>query len=655
MNPEPQNSAAVESAEAAEARLPEPVRTWNETRTAYPREKTVAQLFEEIAFQYPGRVATVFGGTELTYAELNARANRLAHRLIRSGIEPESLVGCCVERSHEMIVAFLAVLKAGAAYVPLDPAYPKERLKFLLEDTRTPLLVTQKHLANTILAEAALPLIFAGQDESGSGGTDDENPQRSKDPLTLAYVMYTSGSTGLPKGVMVENRAIVRLVRNTNFCQFGPGEVFLQLAPELFDASTLEIWGPLLNGGKLVIPPAHAASLEDIGRLIREHGVTTLWLTSGLFNLMVEQRLEDLRPIRQLLAGGDVLSPRHVRTVLENLPECVVINGYGPTENTTFTCCHAMRSGESVAESVPIGKPVSNTQVYILDDQMNPVAPGITGEIYAAGDGVARGYLNNPAATAEKFIPDPFATDPRQRMYKTGDLGRWREDGTIEFAGRIDNQVKIQGYRIEPGEIETVLRIHESLKQVCVVPRSDEGGVKKLVAYVVPSENRTVSSQELRSFLAGKLPQFMVPSLFVELKAFPLTPNGKVDRSALPAPVFAARSEHEGEERASGTEQTIVTLWKRVLRLDYVGLDDNFFDLGGDSLLLVAVHSNLQKSLQMNIQVTDLFEFTTIRTLAKHLDGATSAAPAISETQERARKQREAFALERQRRTGGGM
>ena len=215
-----------------------------------------------------------------------------------------------------MIVAFLAVLKAGAAYVPLDPAYPKERIKFLLEDTRTPLLVTQKHLADTILAEAALPLIFAGQDESGSGGTDDENPQRSKDPLTLAYVMYTSGSTGLPKGVMIENRAIVRLVRNTNYCQFGPGEVFLQLAPALFDASTLEIWGPLLNGGKLVIPPAHAASLEDIGRLIREHGVTTLWLTSGLFNLMVEQRLEDLRPIRQLLAGGDVLYPRHVRTVL---------------------------------------------------------------------------------------------------------------------------------------------------------------------------------------------------------------------------------------------------------------------------------------------------------------------------------------------------
>jgi aspartate racemase len=655
MNPEPQNSAAVESAEAAEARLPEPVHTWNETRTAYPREKTVAQLFEEIAFQYPGRVATVFGGTELTYAELNARANRLAHRLIRSGIEPESLVGCCVERSHEMIVAFLAVLKAGAAYVPLDPAYPKERIKFLLADTRTPLLVTQKHLADTILAEAALPLIFAGQDESGSGGTDDENPQRSKDPLTLAYVMYTSGSTGLPKGVMVENRAIVRLVRNTNYCQFGPGEVFLQLAPALFDASTLEIWGPLLNGGKLVIPPAHAASLEDIGRLIREHGVTTLWLTSGLFNLMVEQRLEDLRPIRQLLAGGDVLSPRHVRTVLENLPECVVINGYGPTENTTFTCCHAMRSGETVPESVPIGKPVSNTQVYILDDQMNPVAPGITGEIYAAGDGLARGYLNNPAATAEKFIPDPFAADPGQRMYKTGDLGRWREDGTIEFAGRIDNQVKIQGYRIEPGEIETVLRIHESVNQVCVVPRSDEGGVKKLVAYVVPSENRTVSSQELRSFLAGKLPQFMVPALFLELKAFPLSPNGKVDRSALPAPVFAARSEHGDEARANGTEQTIATLWKRVLRLDHVGLDDNFFDLGGDSLLLVAVHSNLQKSLQMNIQVTDLFEFTTIRTLAKHLDGATSAAPGISETQERARKQREAFALERQRRTGGGM
>ena len=303
---------------------------------------------------------------------------------------------------------------------------------------------------------------------------------------------------------MVENRAIVRLVRNTNFCRFGPDEVFLQLAPVSFDASTLEIWGALLNGGRLVVMPPQASSLEEIGRTIRKEGVTTLWLTSGLFNLMVEERLEDLRPVQQLLAGGDVLSAPHVRRVLENLPDCCLINGYGPTENTTFTCCHSMRHGDPVPESIPIGQPISNTRVYILDEQMRPLAPGNPGELYAAGEGVARGYVNNPIATAEKFLPDPFAAESDARMYRTGDLARWREDGTIEFLGRIDTQVKILGYRIEPGEVETVLRMHKGVKQICVVPHADENGSKRLVAYYVPAPNTDASPIELRRFLARK-------------------------------------------------------------------------------------------------------------------------------------------------------
>ena len=490
--------------------------------------------------------------------------------------------------------------------------------------------------------------------EPFSSPSDEANLLPGGGPTSLAYVMYTSGSTGRPKGVMVENRAIVRLVRHTNFCNFGTDEVFLQFAPVSFDASTLEIWGPLLNGGKLVIMPPQATSLEDLGRTIRGHGVTTLWLTSGLFNLMVEQRLEDLAPLRQLLAGGDVLSPRHVRAVLESLPDCRLINGYGPTENTTFTCCHTMRHGDRVPESIPIGKPISNTQVYILDEEMNPLPPGQTGELYAAGDGVARGYLNNPEATTEKFVPDPFAPSENERMYRTGDLARWREDGVIEFLGRIDTQVKVLGHRIEPGEVEAVLRMNKDVSQICVVADSGENGSRRLVAYYVAANPSGPSPSDLRKFLAGKLPHYMVPALFVPLKALPLSPNGKVDRVALPAPVAVASGESSpADAPATLLEKALGDLWQRILRVDRVGPDDNFFDLGGDSLMIVAVHSNLQKILQVEIPVTDLFEFTTIRTLARHLGDNQPAAASFSDVQQQAQKQREAFERQRQLHAGG--
>jgi amino acid adenylation domain-containing protein len=646
-------SASLIQPESSGATLPEPVRKWNASRTDYPRDKTVAQLFEETAATYADAIAVTFNGSQLTYAELNKRANRLAHQLRRMGVHEETMVGCCIERSLELIVAFVAILKAGGAYVPLDPYYPKERFDFLLEDTRTPLMLTQKGLASTVLAGRNLPCLFLDEAATLTTSVDDINPARIGGPTNLAYVMYTSGSTGQPKGVMVENRAIVRLVRNTNFCRLGPEEVFLQLAPVSFDASTLEIWGALLNGGRLVVMTPQASSLEEIGRTLREQGVTTLWLTAGLFNLMVEERLEDLRTVQQLLAGGDVLSAPHVRRVLENLPDCCLINGYGPTENTTFTCCHRMRQGDPVPESIPIGQPISNTRVYILDEQMRPLTPGNQGELYAAGDGVARGYLNNPTATAEKFLPDPFAAEPGARMYRTGDLARWREDGTIEFLGRIDTQVKILGHRVEPGEVETVLRMHKGVKQICVVPHADENGSKRLVAYYVPVLNTDASPIELRKFLARKVPQYMVPALFVPVESLPLSPNGKVDRAALPPPTAAAVNDAPAEAPASQLEQSLADLWRRILRAERVGLDDNFFDLGGDSLLLVAVHSNLQKMLQIDIPVTDLFEFTTIRTLARRLDPEKPAGPSFSAVQQQAKKQREAFSCARERRSGG--
>lgn len=611
----------------------------------YPLNRSVAQLFEEVVAANPNSIALIFEDKELTYAELNSRANRLAHRLRSLGVGPETLVGCCMERSIELIVALVAILKAGGAYVPLDPAYPKERFDFLVRDTQTKLMLTQSSLASTVLAGFEQTCLLV--DSSWSSGADPGNPATAGGPSCLAYVMYTSGSTGQPKGVMVENRAVVRLVRDTNFCRFGPDEVFLQFAPISFDASTFEIWGALLNGGRLVIAPSDHASLDVLGRVIRQRSVTTLWLTAGLFNLIVDERLEDLRSVRQLLAGGDVLSPRHVRRVLESLPNCCVINGYGPTENTTFTCCHVMHAGEPVPEPVPIGRPISNTQVYILDEQLRLVPPGTAGELYAAGEGLARGYLNDPEATKQKFLPNPFAAEQGARMYRTGDLARWRSDGTIEFLGRVDNQVKIRGHRVEPGEIEIALAGHGRVKQNCVVSRSGENGSKRLVAYCVSSDT-DLNEAELRKFLAAKLPDFMVPAQFVPVRSLPLTPNGKVDRSALAARDIPVCTDSAEIVATTQLEQTIIGVWSKALGIEKVGINDNFFDLGGDSLLLISVHSSLEKVLGITLPITDLFEFTTVQSLAHHLNG--QSGQGLSDAKQRARMQRAAFTRQRERR-----
>jgi len=628
------------------------VRTWNGTSTIYPRQKTVAEIFEEVAADHPDSIALVCGNKKLTYEQLNSHANRLAHRLRGLGIGPEILVGCCIERSVELIVALIAVLKAGGAYVPIDPHYPKERFEFILADTQPAVILSQSAYASTLLAECRIPIVLVDQDNTQTSEYSGSNPTPVGSAGTLAYVMYTSGSTGRPKGVAVENRAIVRLVQNTNYCHFGADEVFLLFAPISFDASTFEIWGPLLNGGRLVIMPPEVSSLDDLGREIREHQVTTLWLTAGLFHLMVDQRLEDLRPLRQLLAGGDVLSPRHVRLVLERFPDCRLINGYGPTENTTFTCCHVMRHGDLVPESVPIGVPISNTTMYILDENLHAVEAGITGELYATGDGLARGYFNNPSATAERFLPNPFAAQSDQRMYRTGDLARWRKDGVVEFLGRLDSQIKVLGHRVEPGEVETALGGHVGLEQACVVAIDGEGGgSKRLAAYYVCKPKAALTPEDLRAYVVAKLPHYMVPSFFIPMPSLPLSANGKIDRSALPPPRILATSETSSEGPVTKLEQVIARLWQDVLRVPSVGLDDNFFDLGGDSLLLIAVHAKLQKEVPTAIQITDLFEFPTIRGLTRHLNG-NEAERSLPEVNTQAQKQRAVFAEQRQRRAG---
>jgi amino acid adenylation domain-containing protein len=619
------------------------LRLWAGTSSAYARQATVAGVFEEIAAADPDRIAVDFEEEMLTYRELNIRANRLAHRLRRAGVGTESLVGVCLERSISLAVALVAVLKAGAAFVPFDPTYPRERLDFMFADTQADVVITEPRLAEVLPSGGSVVAIYPDEMDLRAG--DDENPVRASTANSLAYVMYTSGSTGRPKGVMVENRAIVRLVCNTNFCHLGADEVILQFAPISFDASTLEIWGALLNGAKLVVVP-QSCSLEQLGEAIRKHQITTIWLTAALFNLFVDERLEDLRPVRQILTGGEALSARHVRKALSALAEATIINGYGPTEGTTFTCCHSMRPGDAVPESVPIGRPISNTFVYILDEDRNPVAAGETGELYAGGDGVARGYLNAAAMTAERFMQDPFCDDPDARMYRTGDLARWREDGTVEFLGRIDNQLKISGHRIEPGEIEAAILEYPGISQACVLAHTDESGDKRLVAYFVAAKEADASSHSIRPFLEAKLPTYMVPRIYVEVAAFPLTPNGKLDRAALPTPPPVA-ADVSDETSRNETEEKVAAVWKRVLSLNRVGIDDNFFDLGGSSLKLMAVHSQLQKDLGATISVVDLFEFTTIRQLASHLSKAAPEKTSFSGVQSQGQKQREAFARRR--------
>lgn len=592
-------------------------------------ETSIHQLFEAQVEQTPDAVAVVFAGKQLTYRELNSRANQLAHYLQSLGVEPEVLVGICVERSLEMVIGLLGILKAGGAYVPLDPGYPKERLTFMLEDSLTPVLLTTQQLVES-LPEHAARVVCLDQDWEIITQHSEENPLNRVAPDNLAYVMYTSGSTGRPKGVCVVHRGVVRLVNGTNYASFSADEVFLQLSPISFDASTFEIWGSLLNGAQLVVMPPQTPSLQELGQALQQYQVTTLWLTAGLFHLMVDERLEDLKGLRQLLAGGDVLSVPHVKRVLQELPDCQLINGYGPTENTTFSCCYSITDSDQLRDSVPIGFPISHTYCLLLDTNLDPTPIGVPGELYIGGAGLARGYLNQPELTTEKFILSPFSNHLGERLYKTGDLARYLPDGRIEFLGRIDQQVKIRGFRIELGEIEAVLSQHPGVRDAVVIAREDQPSKKRLVAYVVPNENAP-SLSELRQFLKENLPDYMVPSAFVVLETLPLNPNGKVDRRALPAP-DRSRPELETPFVAPRTslEEELAEIWAWAMGVEQVGIYDNFFELGGDSLLAAQLIIRLQEAFEIELPARYLFESPTVAQLAQTLEKLQSSAAVLT-------------------------
>jgi amino acid adenylation domain-containing protein len=598
---------------------------WNQTKTEYERDCCIHQLFEAQVERSPEAIALVFGGRTVNYADLNGRANQLARRLVAEGVAPGIKVGLCLERSFEMITGILGILKAGGAYVPLDRSYPSERLAFMTEDCGVSVLVTDSGwFSNQKLCSTIKKVICLDAQQDPLAGEDQANLPSTANPWSLAYVMYTSGSTGTPKGVLVPHQAVVRLVRNTNYLEFSNEQVFLQLAPITFDASTFEIWGALLNGARLVIFPAHVPSLEELGRTIRDSQITTLWLTSGLFHQMVDHQLENMRGLKHLLAGGDVLSPAHVARTSRELSGCQVINGYGPTENTTFTCCYRLPEVWPDDRSVPIGRPIANTRVYVLDKHMAPVPVGVPGELYAGGDGLAQGYLNQPELTAEKFVPNPFATDSRLRLYRTGDIARWLPDGNLEFLSRNDGQVKVRGYRVEPGEIENALIEHPAVEEAVIVARLDKSGTKQLVAYVVVRPGHQPVEAELREFLGRKMPSYMVPSHIIRLGALPLTVNGKIDRGALPEPEQAsAQNSPDGQVQArTPTEAMVCSIWREVLGRDRVGIHEDFFELGGHSLLATQVISRISKLGKVELPVVAIFEARTVSRLAGEIERA---------------------------------
>ncbi|MGD0014185.1 MAG: amino acid adenylation domain-containing protein, partial [Bryobacteraceae bacterium] len=504
----------------------------DQTRTEYP-QLSVPQLFERQVQRDPEAVALICRDVRVSYRDLNRRANRLARHLLRLGVGPEVRVGIAAERSVEMIVGLLGTLKAGGAYVPLDPGNPPHRLAFLLEDAGVRVLAAQSHLMARLPASGSATVLLDRPYESDSA-EDPGNPPARTTLDNLAYVMYTSGSTGAPKGVEIVHRGIVRLLFGTDFVTLDENQVFLGLAPFSFDASTFEIWGALLHGATCVLYADTVPTPHELGAVLRDHKVTTLWLTASLFNVIVDDAPEILSPVRQLLVGGEALSVPRVRRALDLLPNTQIINGYGPTENTTFTCCYRIpHEWESTPSSIPLGRPIANTQVYILDSSLQPVPAGTRGEICIGGDGLARGYLNRPDLTAQAFIRNPFG---RGRLYKTGDEARYLPDGNIEFLGRSDSQVKIRGHRVELGEVEAALESDPRIKQAAVTAYECAPGDRRLAAYLVWRGAGGAAVAQVRRSLEEQLPQYMIPSWFQVLDALPLNANGKVDRRALPFP-----------------------------------------------------------------------------------------------------------------------
>ena len=593
---------------------------WNTTRAEYPHDRCAHELFEAQVERTPDAIAVILQQDHLTYRDLNRRANQLAHYLQKLGVGPETLVGICVDRSLEMIVGLLGVLKAGGAYVPLDPIYPWERLAFILKDTQMPVLLTQDRLAAKLIRNPKPKtqkhhLIRLDANWTDIARESDKNPIGGVTPDNLAYVIYTSGSTGRPKGTLLRHRGLCNLAHaSIPIFKVGTDSRLLQFASFSFDASVADIFIALLAGATLCL--ARQETLlpgTDLPQLLRDQGITTVTFPPSVFKVLPSEKQRSLWTI---VSAGESCSPD---IVAHWAPGRRFLNGYGPTETSVAASYYLAPDGAEKMATVPIGRPIANTQIYLLDAQLQPAPVGVPGELHIGGVSLARGYLNRPDLTAEKFIPHPFSDEPGARLYKTGDLARFLPDGNIEFLGRIDHQVKVRGFRIELGEIETVLEGHPALSQAVVLAREDNPGDKRLVAYIVPQQGESPATGELRNFTQQKLPAYMVPSTFVTLDALPLTPNAKIDRRALPPPEGTRPDSEKTVPPRDALELQLARIWEEILDIRPISVKDNFFDLGGHSLLAVRLIAQIQQQLGQDLSLVTLFQEPTVEHLASIL------------------------------------
>ncbi|QGT59609.1 non-ribosomal peptide synthetase [Bacillus velezensis] len=577
---------------------------FNQTKSDYPRHETISRLFERQAEETPDARAVVYDGQILTYRELNERANRIAAALRSNGVGPESVVALLTGRTTELASGILGILKAGGAYLPIGDDVPRERAEWMLKDCKADILLQSDKLDGLPLSGKRLFI----EDIQTKAGLSSENPEPLGGPESLAYMIYTSGSTGAPKGVMIEQRSVIRLVKNSNYIDFTPKDRLLFTSSLGFDVTTFEIFGPLLNGASLYVSDQETYLDSDVlETFIQQNGITTLWLTSSLFNHLSEQNEHVFSGLSRLIIGGEALSPSHVNRVRKTLPHLSIWNGYGPTENTTFSTCFLIE--QSYDHSIPIGRPVGNSTAYIINSRGTPQPIGVIGELCTGGDGVARGYFGRPELTEEKFVPNPFV--PGERMYRTGDLARWLPDGTIEYAGRMDDQVKIRGYRVELGEIEAALRSLDGVKEAAVSVRTGQSGNKELIAYM--SLQTDMDTEKVRSSLSKQLPNYMVPAYMMELEKLPLTPNGKLDRKNLPEPELALQTAYTAPRNE--LEEQLSVIWQEVLGTKQVGIEDSFFELGGDSIKALQVAARLGR-YGWKMTASDLFRHPSIKELA---------------------------------------
>lgn len=610
---------------------------WNATAAPYPADEAVHQLFEQQVGRAPDAIAVSCEGETLTYAELNGRANQLAHYLVRQGVCGGEYIPILMRRSIRMLIAQLAVLKTGSAYVPIDVELPVDRCAFMIRDCGARRVLVDDRLPPDELHDGAVAWIDCDCIAATVESFSKQNLQTPMPRPAAAYVMYTSGSTGSPKGVVVPHHAVNNFVVNNRYARLGVEDGVAHCSNPAFDASTFEIWSALLNGARLVIVPQSVLlDAQRLSQTIIDGNVTVLFLTAGLFSQYAEALAPVFGRLRYLVTGGDVVEPGTFRRVLQNSPPRNLLNAYGPTECTTFVTTHRIADVDQGASATSIGKPISNASIYILDRHLQPAPLGASGEIYIGGVSVGLGYLNRSQLTAERFVADPFSAEPGARMYKTGDSGRWRTGGQIDFLGRNDQQVKIRGFRIELGEIEMQLVRHPFVNEAVVVVRADGPVEKALVAYI--GSDGHPGAEELRSHLRASLPEYMLPSAFVVLERLPLTPNGKLDRRALPPPDAEAYAKKQYEAPQGETEQALASIWQEMLRVERIGRHDNFFELGGHSLHGMRLIAKVAERLSVRLSGIAMFQFPTISQMAQLVSSlrgvgqpAATSAPALEE------------------------